>query len=209
MKKLHVGQSAIDVCKTIIGGQPKISKFKFIAHTVSRTNWRQKNKTYTSKLADIQNSFITNPPFRELEIFKNNLSDLESLPSLTENQVWSFCSKVTMLDGAYLNIPMMNFHPLGVSKKESLRYIENAIGTIFGNRQGVLLDSGRYFHYYGNFLLEFNEWLDFLSAFLLTEILVSPRYIGYVLHDGYCPLRVTATQNPIYKPKIPKVVKVI
>ena len=78
---------------------------------------------------------------------------------------------------------------------------------ITDNREGVFLDSGRYFHYFGNFVLSNEEWSQFNGAFLMPCILVSPRYIGHRLINGYNTLRLT--NDNAFKTKIPEVVEII
>ena len=75
------------------------------------------------------------------------------------------------------------------------------------DNKGVLLDSGRFQHYYGDFLLDENEWIQFMAEFLMPTFLVSPRYIGHRLYDHYCTLRLTS--NNQYKPKVPEVVEIL
>mgnify|MGYP004190599807 FL=1 len=96
----------------------------------------------------------------------------------------------------------MNFHPENIARED----IKKAINYISHGHNGVLLDSGRYQHYYGNFLLNESEWKKFISEFLMPTVLVSPRYIGHRLYDGYCALRLTADDK--YKTKIPEVVEI-
>ena len=97
----------------------------------------------------------------------------------------------------------MNFHPECGTTAD----IKRVVKLICGNNNGVLLESGRFYHYYGNYLLNQNEWTKFLANFLMPCIFVSPRYIGNRLYDGYCTLRLTAEQK--YKPKIPQVIEIL
>lgn len=98
---------------------------------------------------------------------------------------------------------MMNFHPDAASQDD----VTQALQYICRGKQGALLESGRYLHYYGDFLLNEQEWPKFMAEFLMPCTLVSPRYIGHRLYDGYCTLRLTADKTS--KPKIPEVVRII
>ena len=98
---------------------------------------------------------------------------------------------------------MMNFHPDNVPND----IIEKALSYICKSKKGVLLDSGRFFHYYGDFLLNEKEWIKFMAEFLMPCVIVSPRYIGHRLYYGDCTLRLTADSK--YKPKIPTVIKIL
>ena len=98
---------------------------------------------------------------------------------------------------------MMNFHTVDIS----LDKIKTVTKHICPNYDGVILSSGRFFHYYGNKLLTEDEWLKFMADFLMPCVLVSPRYIGHRLFDKYCTLRLTADKT--YKTKIPEVIDVV
>ena len=122
----------------------------------------------------------------------------------SEYEVLSFCSKVKLKDGSLRHIAMMNFHP---EENVDLTHIRRAIQYICGSREGVLLDSGRYYHYWGNFLLSEIEWMKFLGDFLMPTVIVSPRYIGHQLFNGSCTLRLTSDLT--YKPQVPTVIETI
>ncbi len=99
---------------------------------------------------------------------------------------------------------MMNFHPengLGLGE------VKKSLNHLCSDKRGVLLDSGRYFHYYGDFLLDQREWETFLGNFLLPFNLVHPGYIGYRLRDGYSTLRLTTDEK--YKTKPPEVIEIL
>ncbi len=117
--------------------------------------------------------------------------------------MWSFCSKVECKGGKYKHIPMMNFHPDNVS----LDAINESLKIICPNSKGVILETGRFFHYYGMSLLSEEKWLQFMAEFLMPCVVVSPRYVGHSLYDGYCSLRLTTDTK--YKTKIPEVIAII
>lgn len=125
---------------------------------------------------------------------------------MIKDEVWSVNSKVRYGDKQFTDfkhVPMMNFH---FEEGADINFAIKAVEKICGDMSGVLLESGRFFHYYGNALLHHEEWLHFLGQFLMPCVLVSPRYIGHALNDGYFSLRLTA--DNIFKPKIPTVIKV-
>ena len=72
-----------------------------------------------------------------------------------------------------------------------------------GQKRGVLLDSGRSYHYYGLELLHEQDWLAFMGRSLLLTPLVDTRYIAHRLIDDYGRLRVSTSKN---KPNMPVVV---
>lgn len=204
MSEFQLGQSALDVCKVITNHHPDISIVKLVVHGVD-INWRQRHKTTSEKLEYILDGFEHTKPIKDKEYFREEFSHLilDDLPSLGENQVWSIISKVQCSSGKTKHLPMMNFH----LEKDSSRDIKQILKYIYGDHKGVLLDSGRFFHYYGDFLLDEKEWIQFMAEFLMPTILVSPRYIGHRLYEGHCALRLTTDGK--YKPKIPEVVEIL
>ncbi len=200
----HLKDNSLTVCKTILQRHPEIESFNLITHSVG-VNWRQINKNREDKLRHLKSAFhhSTSSELKEYSRKEFLGLTLERFPVLKEHHVWSIISKVLCTDGEYRHIPMMNFHP----EIGSLNEIEASIKHLTGDRPGVLLSSGRYFHYYGDFLLTQEEWLQFMASFLMPCVLVSPRYIGHRLHDGYCTLRLTA--DNIYKPLVPEVVRIL
>jgi len=204
MKKFQIGQDALDVCKIIIEHQSDISAIKLIAHEVD-INWRQSFQTTSEKLQNMMFGFYHSVPIKMQEYSREefNQLDINDLNNLIKNQVWSISSKVRLFDGKIKHIPMMNFHPENCSEND----IKIALRHICGDNGGVLLDSGRFQHYYGDFLLNEYQWRQFMTEFLMPTILVSPRYIGHRLHDGYCTLRLTADAQ--YKPKIPQLTEIL
>lgn len=204
MLNFSLNQNSLEVAQTIIENHREIISIKLISHKVE-TNWRQLYKSTEDKVLNLNRSFIHTLPiqqkiYKREEFIKLKLNDLNKLG---DSQVWSLCSKVECEDGEYKHIPMMNFHPEGIS----LEIIKQSIKHIYPNKNGVILHSGRFFHYYGNFLLSENEWIKFMAAFLMPCVLVSSRYIGHRLHDGYCSLRLTTDTK--YKTKIPEVILVL
>ena len=204
MTKFQLGQNALDVCKVIINHHPEILVVRLVAHKVDN-NWRQRYQATSEKLKYIIEGFEHSRPTKEQKYSREEFSllTLDDLSNLGENQVWSITSKVQCVDGKIKHLPMMNFHP----EKGPRGDIKKALKYICGDHGGVLLDSGRFSHYYGDFLLDESEWMRFMAEFLMPIVLVSPRYVGHRLYDGYCTLRLTADGK--YKPKIPEVVEIL
>ena len=205
--EFHIGQDAFNVCKVIIRKQP-IIQVRLIAHDVG-LNWSQEYKTCVGRKKNILNAFSYTYATRrsyvlnreeflnsELKYLKNKIID--------SNEVLSITSRVLTSEGIYLHIPMMNFHPengFGVNE------IIFCIQYLYPKTEGALLNSGRFYHYYGNYLLTQLEWEAFIGSFLIPFHLIHPGYAGYRLMDGFSTLRLTAEPN--YKPQIPIVFRVL
>ena len=203
-RSFSVGQNSLEVAQIIVANHPEIRQIRLIAHKVGQ-NWRQRNSSTSSKVKKLLEGFSHDIPIKQITYNRGEFINLKlhKLQTLPENQVWSLISKVVCSNSTYKHIPMMNFHPENVG----IDVIRQTIRYICLNKNGYILDSGRFFHYYGNFLLTCTEWVAFLAEFLMPCMVVSPRYIGHCLHDGQCTLRLTADDK--YKPKFPKVIDII
>ncbi|MFC1612328.1 hypothetical protein ACFL29_00560 [Patescibacteria group bacterium] len=203
-KMFKLGQSSLEVCQAIVGHNPTIQCVMLILHKVG-INWRQSNLTTEQKAQDFINGFYHIEPSGYQKYLRKDFLDLklDDLKSREPNEVWSISSRVWCDDNRTRQIVMMNFHPKGIGLDE----IREALKIICGNVRGVILNSGRYQHYYGNLLLNEDEWVGWMAEFLGPCILVSPRYIGHRLHYGYSTLRLT--RDTTYKPKIPEVIEIL
>lgn len=112
-------------------------------------------------------------------------------------------STVRVHGGGVRHIPMIDFNC--VPSPESLVFVKTALHEV-GQRRGVVLNSGRSYHYYGLQLLSEEDWRRFLGRCLLLAPPVDVRYVAHRLIDGYCVLRVSANSR---KPKVPSVVDVL
>lgn len=112
-------------------------------------------------------------------------------------------STVRVGGGAVRHLPMIDFNC--VPSPESLGFVKTALRQI-DQRRGVVLASGRSYHFYGLELLSEEEWRRFLGRCLLLAPPVDVRYVAHRLIDGYCVLRISANAR---KPKVPSVVDVL
>lgn len=200
----RLGQNSLEVVQSIVEKHPEIQGLKIVSHEVF-VNWRQLYKDSKDKILKIEESLTHSVPLEERSLSRDEFLKLSlaSLSNPQDNKVWSFCSLVTCSDGSRKHIPMMNFHPIDVSVDE----LKIAISIISRTYDGVFLSSGRFYHCYGDALLDHSEWIKFMTDFLMPCILVSPRYIGHRLFDGYCTLRLTADQT--HKTKVPVVIDIL
>lgn len=100
------------------------------------------------------------------------------------------------------HIPMMDFRCQ--KSRENLSRIKKLLETI-GEKEGVILDSGRSYHYLGVNPISEKDWLIFLGKCMLSE-LVDQRYIGHRLIDLCGILRISACA---LRPKVPTVVSIL
>jgi hypothetical protein len=127
----------------------------------------------------------------------------KKVESLPENSVLALYSTCTLNDDSTAHIPMMDFR--GAPSPEQLDKVKTALKAIH-QTQGVILTSGRSYHFYGFTLLGHKEWMEFMGRCLLIAPLTDSRYIAHRLIEGAGALRVT--RSPL-KPEIPSVVEVL
>lgn len=205
MYSFKIGQTSLEVAQNIVSHYEEVAQITLIQHEVF-VNWRQIHKDNEDKAKWLLESFNHPTPIAEKNLNRDAFLKLtlDDLQHSTPYTVWSLTSKVICKDGSTKHLPMMNFHPEIV---DSEPYIIQSLEYLFPKKVGVLVDSGRYLHYYGDFLISPEEWLYFLGEFLMPCILVSQRYIGHRLYDGYSTLRLT--NDGTFKPTLPRVVKLL
>jgi hypothetical protein len=126
---------------------------------------------------------------------------LQSLLSgLDPNFALGVSSRVRLYNGESRHIPMIDLTcDKSADNQRTLIHVFRSIGQ----NRGVLLDSGRSYHYYGLELLDEREWLAFMGRSLLLTPLVDTRYIAHRLIDDYGRLRISTSKN---KPNMPVLV---
>jgi hypothetical protein len=128
---------------------------------------------------------------------------VESLTQeLKEGFVLALSSKVHLKDGEVAHIPMMDFRCAPSSKNRTI--VKKALKAM-GEDAGLLVDSGRSYHFYGVRLLSHDAWLKFLAMAILFTPIVDARYIAHRLADGACRLRVGTGPD---KPSMPTVAEI-
>ena len=100
------------------------------------------------------------------------------------------------------HIPMMDFNC--EASPENLDKIQEFLEGI--SQEGVVLASGRSYHFYGIKLMTKDESSVFFGKCLLLSGYIDHRYIGHRLIDGFANLRISAE---IRRPLIPKVVAIL
>ncbi|MFL6212120.1 MAG: SIR2 family NAD-dependent protein deacylase [Pyrinomonadaceae bacterium] len=116
--------------------------------------------------------------------------------------VLAVSSRVKLKNGKFSHIPLMDFKCAPTSEnvdiaKEGFRKI--------GQTHGVLLNSGKSFHFYGQTLMSEKQWRAFLGHSLLLSDVIDTRYVGHALINNECRLRISTTR---LNPFIPTVVDI-
>jgi len=185
---------------------PDTTQVELIAHE-SKRNWRQLHPTARDQVKNLQEGLIHDGPLHGRLTRIDSLEEEVELMAaqIDEPDVVSVTSRLFDHDGNFVgHTALMNLHPEGFDDVDS---IVRAIREITAGMPGYLLSSGRYYHYYGCQILHSNEWRRFLAQFLMPCVMVSPRYIGHSLFQGFCAVRLTAADP--HKPSVPTLLMVV
>lgn len=145
----------------------------------------------------------TDFPTRFLELQEQSRSDGRAV---------ALCSFCRDKNDAEWHIPMMDFRiESGNNIGPQTAALLAAMATlhkknILLKEDGVLLNSGNSFHYYGFTLLDRVNWIRFMTACLLLEPFVDVRYISHRLLAGRAALRITEVTG---KKKTPMVIATV
>ncbi len=107
---------------------------------------------------------------------------------VSPGRMLALSSAVDMRDGSMLHIPMLDFH--GLHFPEHLAVAREIIAQLA--IEGVLLSSGKSFHFYGEALLPAERLIAFLARALLFAPLVDHRWVAHQLLEGASALRISS-----------------
>jgi hypothetical protein len=104
------------------------------------------------------------------------------------------CSKVRLASGVEAHIPMLDFRcPVSDSNSDAILRMLKHLGEV----AGLLVASGRSYHYYGVALYDEGQWLEFMAKALLLRPITDDRFIAHRLIDGQCRLRIYSPSRPV------------
>jgi hypothetical protein len=129
-----------------------------------------------------------------IEVHKSDLAS--RLPQLVKHchdqcealALYSYCKTAK---GGVVHIPMMDFRIESGDDVGQLSLLKEGLKKL-RQTDGLLLNSGNSYHYYGLKPLPEHEWKKFMTACLLLEPLVDVRYIAHRMRAGKAALRLTA-----------------
>ena len=139
----------------------------------------------------------------EVPISDVSQEKLDSLVGeLKEGFVLAISSKVQLKSGGLAHIPMMDFRCEPSSMNAAI--VKRALKAM-GEDAGLLVNSGRSYHFYGLRLLSQDAWIQFLAMGILFTPIVDARFIAHRLADKACRLRIGSGPG---KPSLPKVTEI-
>lgn len=119
-------------------------------------------------------------------------------PDSDDDEVLAICSRFTRADGSVGHLPMLDFRAEACTEPattaRTLELIAKALIAACAP-DGVVLDSGNSYHYYGFDLVTEVKWRKFMLNCLLLEPIVDVRYIAHRLLSGGAALRITSSSE--------------
>lgn len=113
------------------------------------------------------------------------------IASIDDRDFLAISSKVDTVDGG-AHIPMLDFSLRG-DEPHSLSTAMRALERLEAN--GVLLSSGRSFHFYSTNLVDGSKLREFLGKALLLAPITDGRWIAHQLIEGSCALRISSNSR--------------
>lgn len=192
---------APEMVSEIVENLQDIAAVKIIVHPAN-WNWRQQQTEPEQQVSALE-SGLTQFQRPEVEISRQdviaNFSQiLEEIKIAFEPHIprtlLSLESSVVLQTRDMGWLPTMNYYPEGVKplSPEGLNRIVRLLSLIT-RWETSIVETDRYWHAYAHGLMteaEFHRWLSLHSN---SVALVSPRYIGQSLADGYTPTRLVST----------------
>lgn len=177
-------------------------KFSLIAHQAV-TNWNQKYPSLADKIAHLPEGLLVND-LRKTIVSGAEIANLETVDLNrfvdSGNELISLASSVITPDGAELHLALMNLH---FDEFATRKELAQAVLYMTENRPAWLVKTDRYYHVYGNFLLDPHGWRKWNEQYLLSNGMAGSRYIGYSLRRGYNLLRLNeASRIKTYTPTV-------
>lgn len=194
----QIGMTASETIVEIIRINPEISYTNFYIYKPHYNVNELRKKLLLPKL-------LFHDPSRETVRLKREkimMGNLKSIvDSLEKDTVIGVLSKFSRKNEIY-HIPLMDFSC--AASGTNLKMVEWFLKEI--GQQGIILSSGRSYHYYGVNPMGKKEWSNFLGDCLLSG-LVDTRYVGHGLKDGCSILRLSACQLRAQVPIIVSILK--
>jgi hypothetical protein len=104
------------------------------------------------------------------------------------------CSRVRLASGVEAHIPMLDFRcPVSEANTKAIM----SMLRLLGERTGLVVASGRSYHYYGVALYNHCQWIEFMAKALLLSPITDGRFIAHRVVDGQCRLRIYSPSRPI------------
>jgi hypothetical protein len=138
------------------------------------------------------------------DVTLNKIHDLIA-KATSRNRALVLCSRVETFEDETMHIPMLDFE-CGVSD-ENLCELHEFITAV--KEKGLILESGRSYHFYGFNLLSVDKWRDFMSMAGLFTGFTDNRHIHHRLLSKEARLRLAKIEGSDRYLLTPRVISVV
>lgn len=201
---------APEMVSEIVENLQDIAAIKIIVHPAN-WNWRQQQtapeqqvSALESGLTQLQRPEIEIPRQDVINNFRLVLDEIRTAfgPHVPRTLL-SIESSVVLQTRYDAWLPTMNYHPEGVERlsPEGLNRVVRLLSLI-SRWETSIVETDRYWHAYAHGLMTESEFHRWLSLHSNAVALVSPRYIGQSLADGYTPTRLVSADPTSSKVKL-------
>jgi hypothetical protein len=204
--QIKVGDTAPNFVLALARMNPQLKSLSFTIYSPTPGVHERLAEATNRSAADIVSDFLhhDNSSNKEWQVLVSELTNEllnDKIAGLPRKLALGLESKCIFQDGSGRYIPMMDFQPTPSAENlELLKEFFKAIGC-----EGVIVDSGASYHFYGFDFLDYAEWLRFMGKCLLVPW-PDPRWIGHSVIAGTGVLRISATER---KQKVPSVCEIL
>ena len=200
LQKIELGATSMDVLRLIAWLNMDIKSFEFSRYKplVNVSEMKTEPDLKTKMTRHYPPQAVTRLVAHQV---RNSQEPNFSL-DLGPGEILNLHSRVITENGTTLHIPMMD---LDCSISDENLKMAGEYARILG-REGVVLQTGRSYHYYGFHLLTEKEWWsDCIPQSMLGKV-CDIRYMAHKLKDRFITLRLTAGGIRNTEPKVVLVV---
>lgn len=204
--QIKVGDTAPNFVLALARMNPQLKSLSFTTYSPTPGVHERLAESTNRSAADIVSDFLhhDNSSNKQWQVLVSDLTNEllnNKIAGLPPNLALGLGSKCTFQDESGRYIPMMDFQPTpNVDNLELLKEFFKGIGC-----EGIIVDSGASYHFYGFDFLDYAQWLRFMGKCLLVPW-SDPRWIGHSLIAGSGVLRISATER---KQKLPSVCEIL
>lgn len=204
--QIKIGDTAPDFVLALARMNPRLKSLSFTIYSPTPGIQERLAGSANRSATDIVSDFLyhDNASNEQWQVLASDLTNEllnDKIAGLRRSQALGLDSRCTSQAAPVRYIPMMDFRPTpNADNLELLKEFFKWIGC-----EGIIVDSGASYHFYGFDLLDYTQWINFMGKCLLVPW-ADPRWIGHSLISGSGVLRISATER---KPKLPSVCEIL
>lgn len=204
--QIKVGDTAPNLVLALARMNPRLKSLSFTIYSPTPGVHERLAEPANRPAADIVSDFLhhDNSSNKQWQVLTSDLTNEllnDKIAGLPRSLALGLDSKCIFQDASARYIPMMDFRSTpNADNLELLKEFFKRIGC-----EGIIVDSGASYHFYGFDFLDYTQWIRFMGKCLLVPW-SDPRWIGHSLVAGSGVLRISASER---KQKVPSVCEIL